>query len=191
MNASGRFRKAQAAMEYLMTYGWAILIIAIVLAALFALGIFRLGQGTSCNANAGLLCQNPILNVSGLLSVNIGQGITSNMYNVQIACAASSKGSSNLPNPLTAFEFAQTNGGLVGGYLTYNSANSLTLSGGSVVNLKGITCYASGATPLNTISIGSPFTGYLWINYTSGAAAPSSSNPYLTLQLSTISVSAT
>ena len=28
-------------MEYLMTYGWAILIIAIVLAALFSLGVFN------------------------------------------------------------------------------------------------------------------------------------------------------
>jgi hypothetical protein len=34
-------RKAQSAMEYLMTYGWAILIIAIVLAALFQLGVFN------------------------------------------------------------------------------------------------------------------------------------------------------
>ncbi len=33
--------KAQSAMEYLMTYGWAILIIAIVLAALFQLGVFN------------------------------------------------------------------------------------------------------------------------------------------------------
>ena len=32
--------KSQSAMEYLMTYGWAILIIAIVLAALFSLGVF-------------------------------------------------------------------------------------------------------------------------------------------------------
>ena len=32
--------RAQSAMEYLMTYGWAILIIAIVLAALFQLGVF-------------------------------------------------------------------------------------------------------------------------------------------------------
>ncbi len=36
-----RSRKAQSAMEYLMTYGWAILIIAVVLAALFELGIFN------------------------------------------------------------------------------------------------------------------------------------------------------
>ncbi len=33
--------RAQSAMEYLMTYGWAILIIAIVMVALFALGIFN------------------------------------------------------------------------------------------------------------------------------------------------------
>jgi hypothetical protein len=33
--------RAQSAMEYLMTYGWAILIIAIVLVALFSLGIFN------------------------------------------------------------------------------------------------------------------------------------------------------
>ncbi len=33
--------KSQSAMEYLMTYGWAILIIAIVMAALFSLGIFN------------------------------------------------------------------------------------------------------------------------------------------------------
>ncbi len=38
--------RAQSAMEYLMTYGWAILIIAVVLAALYELGIFgSLTQG--------------------------------------------------------------------------------------------------------------------------------------------------
>src|SRR5487761_2342245 len=33
-------QKAQSAMEYLMTYGWAILIVAVVLAAFFYLGVF-------------------------------------------------------------------------------------------------------------------------------------------------------
>jgi hypothetical protein len=36
-----KFVKSQSAMEYLMTYGWAILIIAFVLAALYSLGIFN------------------------------------------------------------------------------------------------------------------------------------------------------
>ncbi len=40
-----RLVKSQSAMEYLMTYGWAILIIAVVLGALFQLGVFS-GIGT-------------------------------------------------------------------------------------------------------------------------------------------------
>ncbi|MCL5239392.1 MAG: LamG domain-containing protein [Candidatus Marsarchaeota archaeon] len=35
--------RAQSAMEYLMTYGWAILVIAVVLGALFQLGVFNAG----------------------------------------------------------------------------------------------------------------------------------------------------
>ena len=34
-------RRAQSAMEYLMTYGWAILVIAVVLGVLYSLGIFN------------------------------------------------------------------------------------------------------------------------------------------------------
>jgi len=42
-NSARRFAKSklQSAMEYLMTYGWAILIIAVVLGALFQLGVFN------------------------------------------------------------------------------------------------------------------------------------------------------
>lgn len=41
--------KAQAAMEYLMTYGWAILIIVVVVAALYAMGVFRTGTTVACS----------------------------------------------------------------------------------------------------------------------------------------------
>ena len=36
--------KSQSAMEYLMTYGWAILAIAVVMVSLYSLGIFNLGN---------------------------------------------------------------------------------------------------------------------------------------------------
>jgi len=39
-------KKGQAAMEYLMTYGWAILIIIVVVAALYAMGVFKIGRTT-------------------------------------------------------------------------------------------------------------------------------------------------
>jgi len=42
--------KGQAAMEYLMTYGWAILIVIAVVVALYAMGVFRIGAGaTPCS----------------------------------------------------------------------------------------------------------------------------------------------
>ena len=54
--------KLQSAMEYLMTYGWAILIIAVVMVALFSLGILGGNPlGTSCLAQSGYICQNPLL----------------------------------------------------------------------------------------------------------------------------------
>ena len=39
-------RKGQSALEYLLTYGWAILIVIIVGASLYALGVFSPGQWT-------------------------------------------------------------------------------------------------------------------------------------------------
>ncbi len=66
--------RAQAAMEYLMTYGWAILVIAVVMVALFALGVFGGNRGTSsCVATSGFICQNPVLNATGNLSVVFGE----------------------------------------------------------------------------------------------------------------------
>ncbi|MBI4009615.1 MAG: hypothetical protein HY361_00265 [Candidatus Aenigmarchaeota archaeon] len=45
-----KMKKAQSAMEYLMTYGWAILIVIVVVAALYALGVFQVGgQGVTCS----------------------------------------------------------------------------------------------------------------------------------------------
>jgi hypothetical protein len=41
--------KAQSAMEYLMTYGWAILIVIVVVAALYSMGVFSSKGGVSCS----------------------------------------------------------------------------------------------------------------------------------------------
>ena len=49
-------KKGQAAMEFLMTYGWAILVVLIAIAALNALGVFEGGGGTSCKLDAPLTC---------------------------------------------------------------------------------------------------------------------------------------
>ncbi len=67
------YLRIQSAMEYLMTYGWAILIIAVVLGALFELGVFS-GSGlpTACVAYSGFKCGNPELSSGGILTADIG-----------------------------------------------------------------------------------------------------------------------
>ena len=49
-------KKAQSAMEYLMTYGWAILIILIAVGALFYLGVFSPSTPSTCTATAPITC---------------------------------------------------------------------------------------------------------------------------------------
>ncbi len=63
---------AQSAMEYLMTYGWAILAIAIVLAALFELGIFNSVNTTVCLSKPGFTCATPRYNATEV-AFTIGQ----------------------------------------------------------------------------------------------------------------------
>jgi hypothetical protein len=42
-------KKGQSAMEYLMTYGWAILIVIVVVAALYAMGVFQVAPSVKCS----------------------------------------------------------------------------------------------------------------------------------------------
>ena len=72
--------KAQSAMEYLMTYGWAILIIAVVLGALFSLGVFSTGSflSNACIPSSGYLCTIGSYPHGGTtFTVTLGQSTTS------------------------------------------------------------------------------------------------------------------
>ncbi|NYZ78872.1 hypothetical protein H0N99_01875, partial [Candidatus Micrarchaeota archaeon] len=67
-----RMRKGQTAMEYLMTYGWAILIIMVVLAVLFYLGVLNPPIPEQCVFPAGITCISSKLNTTGGLTLLIG-----------------------------------------------------------------------------------------------------------------------
>jgi hypothetical protein len=62
--------KSQAAMEYLTTYGWAIMIIGIVLAVLYAAGFFSPNVTPEC-VFPDFSCLSYSLSGSGSLSINI------------------------------------------------------------------------------------------------------------------------
>jgi hypothetical protein len=84
--------RLQSAMEYLMTYGWAILIIAVVLGVLFQMGVFNSSSLTvrvppgACKVLRTSAAVNLVGQCSGILPKYVAQfdGQSSNfqLYNI-------------------------------------------------------------------------------------------------------------
>ncbi len=132
--------KSQSAAEYLSTYGWAILIIAVVLAVLYQLGVFGGSNftGSSCLAVSGFLCKNVVLNGGGTLSFVLGYVGSQTLTITGVGCSNTTNAPSSFPG--------------VGATLTSEQNFS-----------------ASVKCSLPSQAIGTPFSGTLWIQYSSGS----------------------
>ncbi len=181
MPKSQKLAKAQSAMEYLMTYGWSILIIAIVLAVLYYLGVFNTAGsvGTSCTAAPGYLCQAPTLTQGGTLTFNFGWSGISNIYNVEFACTATANALG--PFPMTSFNSITTNGIVIPASSTGNA-----IIPQQTVTISALPCYGASGNTLGSQNIGAPFTGSLWLNYTVRSGSEGASNPWLTTKIATL-----
>ncbi|MGB9703770.1 MAG: hypothetical protein ACPLXS_03650, partial [Candidatus Micrarchaeales archaeon] len=81
--------KSQAAMEYLMTYGWAILIIALVVGVLYSLGVFNPSSPSYCVFSGEVfLCQSFSIDSEGYLSLTLTSNHPNRINVTQIACNA-------------------------------------------------------------------------------------------------------
>ncbi len=135
-------KKLQSAMEYLMTYGWAILIIAVVIGVLYAMGIFNSSGllGSFCTAQTGYFCVNPILSTnSPTLNVTIGQD--------------------------TRLEWPAWKIFAVRGTAFNASSPNITGSGAFYNGEKQIVAIPLNSILGNYIPIGTPFSGSLWAEY--------------------------
>ncbi|MCX6694706.1 MAG: hypothetical protein NTU61_00200 [Candidatus Altiarchaeota archaeon] len=63
--------RGQSAMEYLMTYGWAILVVMVVGIAMWRLGIFNLG-GSGAPTSTGFATLKPLLSTCEISNKNTG-----------------------------------------------------------------------------------------------------------------------
>ncbi|MEM0201373.1 MAG: hypothetical protein QXD23_03125 [Candidatus Micrarchaeaceae archaeon] len=145
--------KGQSAMEYLMTYGWAILIIAIVLVALFELGIFGGSTlPTACVAQSGFVCSNPVYNGQSI-TITVGQQSTSEYYSANIIFLNSTELSSFTSSFPSTAPTQNVIGNMVPGS-TYTATFNAWHSGGSA-------------------AIGTGISGQIWISYlpTSGSSS--------------------
>ena len=189
MKIGNRDFRAQSAMEYLMTYGWAILIIAVVLAALFSLNVFNsgaaIGSGT-CAGTPGYSCSAFSLAQNGVVSFTVKYGGATTLYNAMFACIPSS--ASNAPTTLF-YNAIYTTGvaygnavGTAAGLTTPNPASANLINSGTI-SVSGVQCYpAAGGYPSPTAfnsvfgPIGTSFTGSIWLAY-NPTSGPNPSNP--------------
>jgi hypothetical protein len=195
--------KAQSAMEYLMTYGWAMLIIGIVIAALFKMGVFSTSfAANGCVAVSGYLCTANSLTQQDNISFTVGQlALSKTMYNVAAACAASLS-SAGLPNPsptsggpYAAMVYLSSTGAAtnIAANGVVNAISPLSLAPGQKTIVTGLTCYGPSGTLITPV-VGSAFNGYIWLDYTTGSGLPTppgGANPLNNVRIATMSVKAT
>jgi hypothetical protein len=138
--------RLQNAVEFMITYGWAILVIILVIAALYSLGFFGSGSiaPSICALPANVGCVSAILIPNGLLTVNIQQATQYTINVVSIGC--NDKGLTN--NALMAMRGIVPNVTVgIGGNSTFT-----------------VLCYSN--YKVYNAPIGSTYTGYLIVNYT-------------------------
>ncbi len=162
---------AQSAMEFLLTYGWAILIVAVVLAALFELGVFNgLGGAQACIAQAGFICKNPIYTASSI-TFTFGQTNGRDYYGnwVFVAAQGEALNSSGIPVNLTCTQTGCANAVTVG--LPGPDGVRALVPGQTVTVVFPANVFPAGAVPSNP-PIGTQFAGYVWFGYCTAQPCP-------------------
>ena len=164
--------KLQSAMEYLMSYGWAILIIAVVIAVMFELGLFNGPPiGNTCIGSVGFSCQSAIFTNGGYLHFELGQATGHTIYINGIAC---SQNTSANGYPMYG-NIGVTPNGNIDGYATISGnstylpytpgydSNYIELQSGSYTNVS-VPCY-DGINSIAQLPLGQVFKGTIWLNY--------------------------
>jgi len=154
--------KSQAVLDFLISYGIAILIIAIAVLVVFQQGILNVRLAPIyCNGTPTFVCQKAIINTSGALTLVFVQTTGGTLQISGIAC-------STQPNTIAQGpKYGNVN------LWSYSKApqyypNS-ALSSGLTVYSSNITrvyvnCY--GSSGIGRGGIGGGLTGYVWVNYT-------------------------
>ena len=177
-------------MEYLMTYGWAILVILVVLGILYLLHVFSPGSvfGTSCNANFNYYCAYPSLASNGTISFMGGQNSEVPEYNIAFACTESTNTTTGGPFSSTnPWRYMDNNFTLSG---NYNSSAAYALQSSAKIQINNLPCYGNDGNLLANgafLSSGTSFSGILWVRYTSNAGSENgASNRWITAQIATV-----
>ena len=138
--------RMQSALEYLTTYGWALLIVAIVAVALFLLA--KPTQTQECALPGDFGCVNYAFMANGTLNLTIIQNTHAPIYITAAGCATQ-KSTQDMQRVSAASQ---------GLYIPVGVPESFEIE-----------CYSKGAPYIT--SLGSYFNGYVSLNYTDTATS--------------------
>ncbi|MGB9634857.1 MAG: hypothetical protein ACP5H8_01555 [Candidatus Micrarchaeia archaeon] len=89
-------KRAQSSLEYLMTYGWAIIILVAVLSVLYSLGVFDPQQymNEECLFQPSLQCKSMSLKTNGEFELKLSNGLGYTLESVNASVNVLSTGES-------------------------------------------------------------------------------------------------
>ena len=155
-----RLLRAQAAVDFMMSYGLALIIIFIAVAVIYKVSILSPALAvSSCTASPGFACEAYVLNTNGILTLQLSQATGGTVSINGAACSSLPSANGNLPAygnmyvTNTATYYVGTNTPGFGIPVYSGSSNTLN-----------IYCYSSAGVA--TGSLGNGFTGFVWLNYT-------------------------
>ncbi len=133
--------KLQSGVEYIITYSWAFLLLAIAIAVLFELGVFTpvsAGSG-HCILPSGWSCVSYAMNTSGAINLSVLQTLGSQIIVTGIACYQNSS------------------------YINIDAQRALKMNSGSEQSFAA-KCYTA-SNALYSGAIGTTYQGYISIYY--------------------------
>jgi len=144
-------KRAQSAMEYLMTYGWAILVLLVVVAVLFAVGFSDTGQidvPGSCSFQQGATCiEHAFYSETGESVILFGQSLG---HPIEITNVKCTQEASSPADPSWTW-----GSGFTGSRISPGGSEALTLQ-----------CYDSDGAPVSGLNPSDYYSGKIWIQYT-------------------------
>jgi hypothetical protein len=156
----------------MVSYGFAILVIAVVLLAVAQLGVFNpLLAPTYCDSIPSFSCAAASIRANSLLTIVLSQATGATMNVVGAAC--SSVANSVGTGPM----YGNINVGYSAGTASQYYADTSLASGALLYtgNSIALNIYCYGGSGKATGPLGNPFTGDVWLNFTV-TSLPNSAN---------------
>ncbi len=153
-------KRAQAAVDFLLSYGIALIIIFIAVAIIYKVSITTpVLASPTCATVPGFACEFFALNRSGVLTLQLSQATGGTIVIKGVACSSQLNNTGNKP--------AYGNIWVTNSPAYYTTGNSPGLgtsvySGSS--NTMFIYCYQQQGIAAG--QLGNGYTGYVWLNYT-------------------------